>query len=102
MLAGGTSNDGCGRCTGQDTSGYMPGASFRSGFFTSSSTAIVRVLGSRSWATKLMTPENAVPGYAGTVNGTRAPFTMAPTSASGTATTRRSRDTWWSRNNGVL
>ena len=48
-LVGGTSNEACGRRTGQDTSEYMPGASLRSGFFTSSSTGIVRVLGSRSW-----------------------------------------------------
>src|SRR5262245_52534832 len=62
MLVGGTSSDGCGRLTGHCTSGYIPGLRRRSGFWTSSSTAIDRVFSSRSCDIRLITPKNVSPG----------------------------------------
>src|SRR5215471_9642495 len=67
-LVGGTNSEDRGFRTGQRTSGYIPGANLRSGFFTSSSTAIVLVLSSSECATRAMAPRKISPGYAGTVN----------------------------------
>src|SRR5579875_784467 len=69
----GTIKEDCGRRTGHETDGNIPGASNESAFLTSSSTGIVRVFVSKESETRATVPMKVLLGNAGTEK-----FTLAP------------------------